>query len=83
MLTTITTNQPAENNTIYLYWMWHPQDIRKSRPRAVFNRTLKEKCGFNNLIIAYNRQKNVRDCLMKTQLIQPEGSRVSSFLPPL
>jgi hypothetical protein len=80
---TITTNKHAKNNTIYLHWTWHLHDIRKSKLRAVFNGTLKEKCRFNNLIIAYNRPKNLRDCLIKTQLNQPEGSRVSSLLPPL
>jgi len=80
---TIIAKKRAENNTIYLHWTWHPRDIKKSTLRAVFNGTLKEKCGFNNLIIAYNRPKSLRDCLMKTQLIQPEGSRVSSLLPPL
>jgi hypothetical protein len=78
----ITTNRCTEN-TLYLHWTWHPRDIKKSTLRAVFNGTLREKCGFNNLIIAYNRPKSLRDCLMKTQLIQPEGSRVSSLLPPL
>jgi len=71
----------ATNDTIYLHWTWHPRDISKPKLRAIFNGVLKEKCGFNNLIIAYSRPKNLRDCLMKTQLSEPEGHRVSSFLP--
>jgi len=74
---------PRDNSsTIYLHWTWHPRDISKSKLRLLFNKTLKEKCGFNNLIIAYSRPKNLRDCLMKTQLSEPEGNRVSSLLPP-
>jgi len=74
---------PRDNSsTIYLHWTWHPRDISKSKLRLLFNKTLKEKCGFKHLIIAYSRPKNLRDCLMKTQLSEPEGNRVSSLLPP-
>lgn len=76
------TEKPKRNDTIYLHWTWHPQDISRSKLRTIFNGALKEKCGFNNLIIAYSRPKNLRDCLMTTTLSEPDGNRVSSLLPP-
>jgi hypothetical protein len=76
-----TKEKRATDDTIYLHWTWHPRDISKPQLRAIFNGVLKEKSGFNNLIIAYSRPKNLRDCLMKTQISEPEGHRVSSFLP--
>jgi len=75
-----TATKRATDDTIYLHWTWHPRDISKPKLRAIFNKELKEKSGFNNLIIAYSRPKNLRDCLMKTKLSEPDGSRVSSLL---
>jgi hypothetical protein len=54
-----TTRPPCDNSsTIYLHWTWHPRDISKSKLCLLFNKTLKEKCGFNNLIIPYSRPKS-------------------------
>jgi hypothetical protein len=75
-----TATKRTTDDTIYLHWTWHPRDISKPKLRAIFNKELKEKSGFNNLIIAYSRPKNLQDCLMKTQLSKPDGSRVSSLL---
>jgi len=78
----INANRKRTNNeTIYFHWTWHPRDINRSKLRTTFLQNFKEKSGFSNLIIAYSRPKNLRDCLMKTQLLEPEGSRVSSLLP--
>jgi hypothetical protein len=80
-LTTTTKKQNSSNDdTIYLHWTWHPRDISKRKLRLIFNSTLKEKSGFNNLIIAYSRAKNLRDSLTKTTLSEPEGKKASNFL---
>jgi hypothetical protein len=70
----------TDEDTIYLHWTWHPRDLGQSKLQVIFNETLKEKCGFNNLIIAYSRPKNLRDCLIKAKLSEPEGFRVSTLL---
>jgi hypothetical protein len=72
----------ATNDTIYLHWTWHPRDVNRTKLRAIYNGILKERSGFTNLIVAYSRPKNLRDCLMKTQLSEPAGNRVSALLPP-
>jgi UDP-N-acetylglucosamine 2-epimerase len=72
----------ATNDTIYLHWTWHPRDVNRTKLRAIYNGILKERSDFTNLIVAYSRPKNLRDCLMKTQLSEPAGNRVSALLPP-
>ncbi len=72
----------TNEDTIYLHWTWHPRDQGRSKLQVIFNETMKEKCGFNNLIIAYSRPKNLQDCLIKTKLSELEGCRVSTLLPP-
>ena len=58
-------------------------DVSRSKLRLIFNATLKEKSGYNNLIIAYSRARNLRDSLMKTSLSEPEGGNVSNLLKQL
>ena len=55
-------------------------DVSRSKLRLIFNATLKEKSGHNNLIIAYSRAQNLRDGLMKTSLSEPEGRNISDLL---
>lgn len=72
--------QNDNNNTIYLHWTWHPRDVSRTKLRLIFDKTLKEKSGYNNLIIAYSRARNLRDSLMKTSLSEPEGRNISNLL---
>jgi hypothetical protein len=70
----------SSNDTLYLHWTWHPRCITKSKLRLLYNKTLREESGFNNLIICYSRPKNLRDSLMQTKLNEPEGQRISDLL---
>ena len=75
-----TRDKTNQNNTLYLHWTWHPRGITNSKLRLIYNNTLKEHSGFNNVIIAYSRAKNLRDSLMKTSLSEPEGKNISDLL---
>jgi hypothetical protein len=79
-LTTSTKKNSSNDDTLYLHWTWHPRDISKRKLCLILNNTLKEKSGFNNLIIAYSRAKNLRDSLTKTTLSEPEERKASNLL---
>jgi hypothetical protein len=68
------------NETLLLHWTWHPRCISKSKLRLLYNETLQNCSGFNNLIICYSRTKNLRDSLMQTKLNEPEGKNISDLL---
>jgi hypothetical protein len=70
----------TSTNTLYLHWRYHPRDIPKAKLRLLYNETLKDCSGFNNLIICYSRPRNLRDSLMQTKLNEPDGMRISNLL---
>ena len=70
----------TSTNTLYLHWRYHPRDISKAKLRLLYNETLKDCSGFNNLIICYSRPRNLRDSLMQTKLNEPDGMRISNLL---
>ena len=72
----------TDTDALFLAWPYHPRGIPRQELRAIYDRTLAGHSGFDRLIIAYRRPKNLRDALMRTQLNEPAGSRVSELHPP-
>lgn len=81
------TPEPSFEGRYFIHWEYHPRDISREAIRQIFNETLApalQESGLpvNQLTIAYSRAKNLGECLTKTQLEEPEGIRVSSYIEP-
>ena len=72
---------------IYLHWEYHPTDVRRQQIQQVYKQTLgpllRSKLSIDKLTVAYSNPPNLRRCLTKTQLNEPEGERVSSLVEQL
>jgi hypothetical protein len=73
---------------LFLHWEYHPRDITRSEIRSVYNTTLAPllsdpPLGITQLTIAYTNPPNLRRCVTKTQLQEPEGERVSKYVEEL
>ena len=72
-------------NTLFVHWEYHPRDIPRRSIRQAFNQHLSPVLQTTGLpcqpTIAYSVPKNLGRCITKTQLNEPPGQRVSSFIP--
>ena len=72
---------------LYLHWEYHPTDVRRQQIQQVYKETLgpllRSKLRIEKLTVAYSNPPNLRRCLTKTQLKEPEGERVSSLVEQL
>lgn len=73
---------------LFLHWEFHPRDITRYEIRSVYNTTLapvlsNPPLGIKQLTIAYTNPPNLRRCLTKTQLQEPEGEKVSMYVEKL
>lgn len=72
--------ETAETKNLYLHWTWHPKDIPSSSFHSAYKQHLAGHDGFDRLIVAYSRPKNLRDCVTSTKLETREGLKVSDYL---
>jgi hypothetical protein len=75
----------VDKNQLFLHWEYHPEDITRSEIRSVFNTTLAPLISapplrIQRLTIAYTNPPNIRRCVTKTQLQEPEGEKVSKYV---
>jgi hypothetical protein len=84
-----TASSSSAGNTVtkqtFLHWEYHPRDITRSDIRAVYNDILAPiltapPLGIQRLTIAYKNPPNLRRLLTRTQLREPAGHRVSSYV---
>ena len=75
------TKQPRKKeDPLFLHLEYHPRGPSQAAIRNIYNKTLKGHDGFDRMIIAYRRPRNIRDALMKTQLREPPGEEVSRYI---
>ena len=79
---------PTSEGRFFIHWEYHPRDIRRRTIRLVFEETLApvlKESGLpvSQLTIAYSTPKSLSECLTKTQLEEPDGIRVSSYIEPM
>ena len=74
----------TSSNTFFVHWEYHPRDIPRRSIRQAFNQHLSPILQTAGLpcqpTIAYSVPKNLSRCITKTQLNEPPGQRVSSFI---
>jgi len=73
---------------LYLHWEYHPRDITRYEIRSVYNTILapilaEPPLKVQRLTIAYKNPPNLRRCLTRTQLQEPDGDRVSLYVDNL
>jgi len=71
------------DNTLYIHWRYHPQDISKHTIRNIYNTTLKGTDGFSQMRIALSRHKNLREILCRSQLDPNNNVQVSEIINSL
>lgn len=83
--TLINNNDMKEHDdaTLYIHWQYHPNDIKKSTIRAIYNQTLQGIDNFHTMKIAMSRPKNLRDYLCHTRLPDMSDKNISNLLHEL
>lgn len=79
---------PSPDNRLFLHWDYHPRDVGRQEIRQVYKETLgplleRPPLRIGQLTIAYSTPKNLRRCLTKTQLEEPQGTNVSNTVEHL
>jgi len=83
-LTTDSETAPANTkDTMYLHFVYHPNDIPSHRIRAIYNHhcseLLRDRMGITRTIIAYSRPPNIKDTVTKAKLHQAPGRNASQY----
>jgi hypothetical protein len=77
---TKSTDTADPSDTLFLHLEYHPRGIPRRVIRDLYTETLGPHSGFNRMVVAFSRPKNLRDALMKTQLNEKEGCRASDYI---
>ena len=75
----------SSHGRLFIHWECHPRDVGRRAIRQLFEETLApalSEAGLpaRQLTIAYSTPKNLAQCLTKTQLSDPAGTRVSDYI---
>ena len=72
---------------IFLHWRYHPRDISRRTIRRAFMDILTPSLAASHLpahpTIAFSVPNNLGHCVRRTQLQEPPGQRVSSYIESL
>ena len=68
---------------LYLHWEYHPHGITRRDIRHIYDTTLAGHSGFDRMIVAFSRPRNLWDMLMPTSMKEPPKRQASNFFPPL
>ena len=74
------STKASHRHTLFLHGEYHPRGVPRQTVRRIYNETLQGHDNYRRLVIAYRRPRNLRDALMRTQLNEPEGHRISDLL---
>ena len=69
--------------TLYIHTEYHPRSLSRRLIRILYDTYLKEKSGFNKMIVCYSRPRNLRDKLIHTVLPNIPGRNPSNVLSTL
>ena len=77
----------SSHGRFFIHWEYHPRDVGRKTVRQLFEETLSpvlSESGLpvRQLTVAYSTPKSIAQCLTKTQLEEPDGIRVSSYIEP-
>lgn len=76
-----TTASPSD--TLFFHWEYHPHGISRQFIRNAYKEHCEGHDGFDRMIVAYHRPKNIRDSVMRARLSDVEGSRASDVYSKL
>jgi hypothetical protein len=69
-----------ERNTLFIHWLHHPNGLKNSDIKRIYNQTLQPHLNYRRTSIAVSRPKNLKNVLKKTQLQLPEGQTVQKHI---
>ena len=70
---------PRPKDTLFFSWPYHSRGIQPSDLQVLFHKYLKGHTGFERMIVALNRPKNLRDLCMRNRVEQEEGKKASQL----
>ena len=74
----------SSTNSIFIHWEFHPRDIGRKAIRQTFHQilapVLAEHGSPTQPTVAFSVPPNIGNCVRKTQMKEPNGQRVSSFI---
>jgi hypothetical protein len=72
-------NAANASNTLFFHWEYHPHGLSRQQVRKSYNKHCKDASGFDRMIVAFSRPRNIRDSVMKSRLPDVEDSRPSQI----
>lgn len=76
-------NAANASNTLFFHWEYHPNGLSRQSIRKSYNKHCADVSGFDRMIVAFSRPRNIRDSIMRSRLPDVEGSRPSEILNKL
>jgi hypothetical protein len=78
------TNASTSRNLYLVHcWKYHPQGVKRERIRQLFHEHFPDNAGFDRLIVAHHRPRNLKEALVRTQLDNTTAFKPSTILPPM
>lgn len=79
----IPRNAANPTDTLFFHWEYHPRGISRQLIRNEYDRHGAAVSGFDRMIVAFSRPRNLRDALMRSRLPDVEGSQASDVFTHL
>jgi hypothetical protein len=76
----IITPQAANDNTLFIHWVYHPHGIQRQEIRRIYDETLKPFLSYDNMQVAISRPNNLRDLLSRASLHTPSDTTIQDFI---
>jgi hypothetical protein len=71
------------SDTLFFHWEYHPRGISRQLIRREYNERCAATSGYDRMVVAFSRPRNLRDALMKSRLPDKEGENVSDVFDNL
>jgi hypothetical protein len=76
-------NAADASNTLIFHWEYHPNGLSQQSIRKSYNKHCANVSSFDRMIVAFSRPRNIRDSIMRSQLLDVKGSHLSEILNKL
>jgi hypothetical protein len=77
---TIPPTPPTGPKRLYLHWRYSAHGLGRNTLRHLYNKHLLGHDGFDEMVVAFSRPKNLGDLLTNTVLNKVPGSRMSDII---
>jgi hypothetical protein len=77
---TTTTNKKADESTLFIHRVFHPNGLQRTDIRKLYKQILEPVLTYNKMIVAMSRPTNLRDVLTKAAFMLPTGVDITSLI---